>query len=517
MPNKKKNKTTEQMILALSAEGRILEASTSFLRTSGFSISQLEGKRLVDLRHTTMPEGPFNDLKQTLERGQPWMGVIELTQADKSPLWLDAYVIPVIENGQILECQCILRRPAKSVSERAAHIYALRRMGRMPWQLKWPSLKLTTKLKVLLTLLFLPAGAMHLAVETFNPYFVSVLVLLWLSGIGGIHLLCRSLDRLVIDSQRLVKHPIKQLIYTGTRDDIGQLSLTLAMLQSQLDAVLLRMHYGSNQVMSDASASVDVMTRTHSEMGDQRSALQHIAVAISQMNATITEMSANTAQTAQQTQQARMEIEQGLNVVDNAINHIRSLDGSITGTTGEVGQLQDESNRIGKIINVISDIAEQTNLLALNAAIEAARAGENGRGFAVVADEVRQLAQRTQTATSEIHQMIASLQTKTQVIVSAMTAKRGLSEQAVEQIEITGQTLNEVLKAVDRINDMATQLATASEEQSTVTEDVSQRVVSLSNSADQMVDDATQTLSLNSQTARMAERQSYLINCIMQA
>lgn len=166
---------------------------------------------------------------------------------------------------------------------------------------------------------------------------------------------------------------------------------------------------------------------------------------------------------------------------------------------------------------MIRDIAEQTNLLALNAAIEAARAGENGRGFAVVADEVRQLAQRTQQATGEIQQLIGALQQQTEAIVTAMDSKRQLSEQSVEQIEGAGATLGRILAAIDLISDMATRIAGASEEQSSVVREVSEQIELISEGARRTVADAALTLRLNNDAVRLAERQRYLVDCIMQS
>ncbi|MBP0048079.1 PAS domain-containing protein [Marinobacterium sp. AK62] len=515
MSNRTQPHAIEQLIVILTPEGLIRDTSPGFLDLSGFSQTSLNASSFDRLRHPEMPEGPFDDMRKTLKQGKPWMGVLQLASANGAPLWLDTYIIPVMENGTMLECHCILRQPSQAVIARASHIYGLRRQGKVPSALKRPALSFRQRTQLLVMSMVALAGLYGLFSHSLSVGFAIMLAAIFALGIGGSYWLCRDLNALVKSSRRIVQHPIKQLIYTGTHDDIGQIALSLSMLQSQLDAILIRMHYASEEVMHGARQSQEVMTRTCHEADEQRGALHQVASAIMQMNTTLEEMSASTAHTASETHQAREEIEQGLAVVEDAVERIRALDGSITDTANDVELLQSESQRIGTIISVINDIAEQTNLLALNAAIEAARAGENGRGFAVVADEVRQLAQRTQTATTEIDQMIVRLQQKTDRIVAAMDSKRTLSEQAVGHIDTTGNTLRELMSAIDTINDMAARIATASEQQSTATADVATRVQGLSDSAEQMAGDAETTLSLNSHAAGMAERQSYLINCIM--
>jgi methyl-accepting chemotaxis protein len=157
------------------------------------------------------------------------------------------------------------------------------------------------------------------------------------------------------------------------------------------------------------------------------------------------------------------------------------------------------------VLDVIRGIAEQTNLLALNAAIEAARAGEQGRGFAVVADEVRNLAQRTQESTAEIQQIIENVQTGAKDAVSAMEQGSESTATCVEQANIAGAALDEITMAVNEIHMMNTQIATAAEEQTTVSEDISKNINEISHATTEIHTNIRQFNELANSLAQMAE------------
>lgn len=216
--------------------------------------------------------------------------------------------------------------------------------------------------------------------------------------------------------------------------------------------------------------------KTHKGMQQQQRDIEQIATAVNEMSATVHEVAKNTSLAADATRQAEQDTSKGRQVVENAVNAINDVAAEMEHITEVVGSVKDDSMRIGGVLDVIVGIAEQTNLLALNAAIEAARAGEQGRGFAVVADEVRSLAQRTQSSTEEIRGMIDGLQAGTKQAVEVIDKGKQSTILSVEQAGQAGEALNAILKAVDTINSMNTQIATASEEQSVVADEINRNI-----------------------------------------
>jgi methyl-accepting chemotaxis protein len=184
-----------------------------------------------------------------------------------------------------------------------------------------------------------------------------------------------------------------------------------------------------------------------------------------------------------------------------SVEAIRGLSGHVDGLAEVMQQLLADSAEIGRVLEVISSIAGQTNLLALNAAIEAARAGEQGRGFAVVADEVRSLAARTQTSAGEISGLIERLQQQAGRASEAMGESRQGSELTLQQIESAQLAFEHIVEAVQTIRGMATQIATAAEEQSQVADDMNRSLLSIASAAERAAQSTGETEQI-SQAAR---------------
>ncbi|WP_438866141.1 methyl-accepting chemotaxis protein [Pseudomonas abieticivorans] len=208
-----------------------------------------------------------------------------------------------------------------------------------------------------------------------------------------------------------------------------------------------------------------------------------VATAVHEMGLTVQEIAQNAGNAAVASQTAREEAVQAGQVVGQSIKHIESMSNEIGMASGAVGELALQVASIDQVLAVIRSISEQTNLLALNAAIEAARAGEMGRGFAVVADEVRTLARRTQVSTDEIQQMIGRLKQGADNAVASMQTGQAATGTGVQASQKTGASLMAITGQVERISDMNHQVATATEEQSAVTEEINRNVQGISDLA----------------------------------
>ncbi|WP_421274261.1 methyl-accepting chemotaxis protein [Aeromonas veronii] len=245
------------------------------------------------------------------------------------------------------------------------------------------------------------------------------------------------------------------------RDTISQLTATLGELAGE-----------SERLSRSAAGNLGNMTR-------QQEQTTQLATAMTEMTSTVHEVANNTAQAAEAANEADNQAVTGDEVVQQSVNMIEQLAEEIASAGNTVKEVAKASEQIGSVLAVIQSIAEQTNLLALNAAIEAARAGEQGRGFAVVADEVRSLAGRTQHSTAEIRGTIEQLQRAVGTTVTMIEHSVSRAGESVERANQAGEALGRIKGAVNSIRDMNTQIAAASEEQSSVSDEITRNIVSV--------------------------------------
>lgn len=264
-----------------------------------------------------------------------------------------------------------------------------------------------------------------------------------------------------------------------------------------------------SNVVSDVSNIVD-----QTQVGAQqtRQQTEQVATAITEMTATVQEVASNANLAADSAQQADDNAQSGKQVVGETVSSINSLAAEIETGANVINKLSQDAQSIGSVLDVIKGIAEQTNLLALNAAIEAARAGEQGRGFAVVADEVRTLASRTQESTTEIESMIESLQVQAGAAVQAITQGQEKAKDSVKNASNAGAALNEITNSVATITSMNIQIATASEEQSAVAEEINQNVVNISHVADENAQASNQLSASSDDLAQLASELQQLVS-----
>ncbi|WP_296222047.1 methyl-accepting chemotaxis protein [Pseudomonas sp. UBA2684] len=247
-----------------------------------------------------------------------------------------------------------------------------------------------------------------------------------------------------------------------------------------------------DEVVAAAQAAGGGVRRQHED-------LDQVATAMNEMSATVAEVARHAAHAAESARGADAFAQTGQSAVRRSAELVAALSAQLQRSGDQVQRLEHETAGVGKVLEVITGIAEQTNLLALNAAIEAARAGEAGRGFAVVADEVRTLASRTQQSTGEIQAIIQRLQGGAREAVSAMQQSATLAHDNLAHIQEATEVLASIVGAVDSINAMNAQIATAAEEQCQVAQDIDQRVTHISSLAEQTHGDAETVMQASAQ------------------
>jgi len=290
-----------------------------------------------------------------------------------------------------------------------------------------------------------------------------------------------------------------------SKDEMGKVGYSFNMMMANFHDMILELTSATSQVASAATELSATTEQTSRGMQVQKDETTMVATAMTEMNATVHEVAKNTQEASAVANEAATSALTGKSVVDESISAVKSLSERLKDSAALTHTLEAESANIANILEVISDIADQTNLLALNAAIEAARAGEQGRGFAVVADEVRSLSARTAESTNEIATVVGRLQGGTEAAVSAMTTSSEEADQVVSQTLGAGDVLVEISGAVSRIDDMTIQIASASEEQSAVTEEINQNMVNINQVTEESLQGANQIAKACEDLAQLAE------------
>jgi methyl-accepting chemotaxis protein len=297
----------------------------------------------------------------------------------------------------------------------------------------------------------------------------------------------------------------------GQNDEVGDLIAAVNRFIETLQGVVRGITGETAQLATAAEELSAVTASTREGVGRQRQDIEQVAAAMNQMAATAQEIARNTAAAAEAADTAQHNSEAGRAVVHATVEAIDALAAEVEHSAQAVLALKGDTDAITRVLEVIREVAEQTNLLALNAAIEAARAGEAGRGFAVVADEVRTLARRTQQSTGEIQSLIERLQTSAQGAAGGMEQGRERARATVGEAARAGDALSHIRESVGRIAEMNTQVASAAEQQTATSEDISRRVTSVNDVVSESVSAVEQIRRASEELAAMGERLRQLV------
>ena len=424
-------KDNASLVSSTNLKGVITHCNDAFVNISGFSHNELIGAPHNLVRHPDMPEVAFSSMWQTLKSGQHWLGMVKNRTKDGGFYWVDAYVTPLQDNGEIIGYESVRVKPSREQITRAEKAYKTLRQKRSPFPIAHRWRPLIPQLAIW--------GALIAA--------MAVLKADWLVTSGALIaafasiLIQRQTERkLGMGSTNVINDELMAWIYTGHFGSQGAIEFALYAQRRRLQTVLVRIADNADHLKQATLTTLDLSGTTLKRVKEQHSHTQAVGKTSHHIQAIAKRILDNSNSSAAASSSANTTAQQGLHDMGIMVTQTESLQGELRSTAEAVSRLTAEVQAVNRFLQAISDIAEQTNLLALNAAIEAARAGDQGRGFAVVADEVRNLARRTQESAAEIQTIVNGLNQHSEFAVEAM--KQG--EQSTDHTLELAQKITDV-------------------------------------------------------------------------
>ncbi|MGD9709296.1 MAG: methyl-accepting chemotaxis protein [Halothiobacillaceae bacterium] len=463
-----------QLVSSTDAKGTITYVNEAFVEVSGFAEEELVGHSHNIVRHPDMPPAAFEDMWKQLKSGRPWLGLVKNRCKNGNHYWVEAHVSPLYRNGQLIGYESVRVAPERRLVTQAEKLYKALWRGHQPFKRRfWHPLQRRVPLIFLLiqgiTLGLLAAGYD-------GGELIGIVLVLSLAGFGTLIHILSPLTRLSELSRCIVDNPVSQCAFTGRLDEAAEAEMAIRMLRGNNRTFLARLRINAKAVCRDTLLVRGKEQDAAEGVDRQEGRIEHISEAIQEMTIAINEIARLTTQAAQSAHETDRGAREGREIVEHAVDAVNATARDLHDTETLMAELEQDSQEIGTIVNVIRYIADQTNLLALNAAIEAARAGDQGRGFAVVADEVRALAARTQEATAQIQQMIEGLQSRAREATHAMREDGARIGEVVSLAQQARQALESITEAVASIHDMNMQVAAAVEEQSMVANNIAENI-----------------------------------------
>ncbi len=468
----------EELVSTTDLRGVITYVNEAFCRVAGYCEDELLGKNHNIVRHPDMPKAAFKDLWKNLEQGRPWRGAVKNRCKDGSYYWVDAFVTPTYQDGQLVGYQSVRTVLSSEIKQNAEIVYEKINNEKAVnnWLFSFPTrISLFSLLATLLTFTAL----------TYQPIICTVLILL----------------PFVLFKEELIDTPkyfntlkteydsVSRFVYSGSSNR-GVADFHLKILEGKVRTILGRVVDSSSSLTEKAQTLENAAEQAKQGVEQETAELHLVSTAVEEMVATINEVASNTAVTSEKVAEAHDDCTTATTAMTSTMSKVNDLAQDVSHSANAAVELAEETEKIGHVMNEIQGIADQTNLLALNAAIEAARAGEHGRGFSVVADEVRALSNRTHSATEQIKVSVGEIQSTLMALSETMNKGKASADECVNQAKHAERVVNNVYESITMISDLAMQISTASEEQSVVSQEISQNIVNISDASQSNLEQA---------------------------
>ncbi|EKS6645057.1 PAS domain-containing protein [Enterobacter hormaechei] len=435
----------------------------TFVQVSGFSLQELLGQSHNIVRHPDMPKAAFADMWYTLQKGEPWSGIVKNRRKNGDHYWVRANAVPMVRNGQMTGYMSIRTRATRDEIAAVEPLYQALNEGRCKkrihkglvvrkgWLGKLPAMPLRWRVRSVMAGLFVVMAATLVASAAGWASLVAAAVVMLLGTLVFEQQIVRPVENVARQALRVATGERNSVQHLNRSDElgltlraVGQLGLMCRWLINDVSSQVVSVRDGSDRL---AQGNEDLNDRTRQTVAN----VQQTVATMNQMAASVQSNSETAAEVDKLSMAASSAATQGGTVMQTVV---KTMD-----------DIADSTQRIGSITSLINDIAFQTNILALNAAVEAARAGEQGKGFAVVAGEVRHLASRSANAANDIRKLIDASASKVQ--------------SGADQVHAAGRTMDDIVEQVKNVTQLIAQISHSTSEQATGLTELTRAVAEL--------------------------------------